>query len=118
MKKLSLILETNWKSNDRPNHLDHTLRQHYDKYDDNDQAVIRSYTTSSEYMNGYAWNRHQDKKYPSSMNSETNQEFILPRGTKLKYRGTQTHQAHGSGPFTDKSPTEMVVHEHNMDIVK
>lgn len=44
--------------------------------------------------------------------NEGEKEFILPRGTKLKYRGTQSHEGFGDqqGDYT--------LHEHAMDIVK
>jgi hypothetical protein len=74
MKKLSLILETNWKSQAKPKHLNNTLTQHYSKYNDEDKDIIHHYTTSSEDMNNYAWERHQDKKYPIKINHESNQE--------------------------------------------
>jgi type I site-specific restriction endonuclease len=77
MKKLSLILETNWedgKASDIGN-LNNKLIKHYKDYNDDDKKVIANYTVSSRYLNSYHWNksRGENKKNVPELENTTGQ---------------------------------------------
>jgi hypothetical protein len=77
MKKLSLILETNWedgKASDIGN-LNNKLIKHYKDYNDDDKKVIANYTDCSRYLNSYHWNksRGENKKNVPELENTTGQ---------------------------------------------